>query len=351
MTLQIETGANGTKHEAKNEKQRKTKSMIRPEWYGWVHEPTYIWKERNDGKWEQHINLAGGECRALGSIADSEPAHNGEREAFVRRVLDNGNLVINIKAIGGCTFEIPAQAFTPEPNAFWWSGHMPDEQEDIEERARVCGKMINEGWIPEEGWRLTLHGPISVEEHELGQVPRQLPMFPNSSKPGPSYVACVKQLLSEGQNVVAVRGDKTALDTYDGEVYIAASLLTWRAGIKPARDDNGNLYLTCISWKATDKFEKPSKIFRMDIEEENDRFGLCPICHREGNHLRDVFYCREHKLTWCTTSLFSAGPDDEAEWLRLGLSEFLDVEPYYNRDDSSGSERREPTASEAEPAL
>jgi hypothetical protein len=70
-----------------------------------------------------------------------------------------------------------------------------------------------------------------------------------------------------------------------------------------------------------------------------DCFGLCPICHETDGFANagksHVFYCREHKTSWCVgTNLFSSWREQTEEeqrriWNEIGLEEFEDVKPYF----------------------
>jgi hypothetical protein len=86
----------------------------------------------------------------------------------------------------------------------------------------------------------------------------------------------------------------------------------------------------------------------------HDLFGLCPICHKTDGHAnvgrRHVFYCKEHKTSWCIGSnLLSSWREQTEEeqhriWNEVGLDEFEDVEPYlYPRGD------RKPNFEDSEP--
>lgn len=82
--------------------------------------------------------------------------------------------------------------------------------------------------------------------------------------------------------------------------------------------------------------------------EEVDYFGGCPVCHRNDGYRNagrtHIFFCREHQTRWIVGSnLFSNWRDEtkesqEAEYNKIGLGEFEEVEPVINPSYFEGGE-------------
>jgi hypothetical protein len=75
-------------------------------------------------------------------------------------------------------------------------------------------------------------------------------------------------------------------------------------------------------------------------DQQDDSFGLCPICHRTDGYANagksHRFYCLEHRTSWYAGSnLFSSWREEtEAEqretWERIGLNQLQNVVPYHH---------------------
>jgi hypothetical protein len=71
--------------------------------------------------------------------------------------------------------------------------------------------------------------------------------------------------------------------------------------------------------------------------EEDDYFGLCPVCHRNDGalnyHRSHFIVCHEHrKYWWIGSNLFSNWREEtEEDWKRTAdvLDGYEEVEPYY----------------------
>jgi hypothetical protein len=69
-------------------------------------------------------------------------------------------------------------------------------------------------------------------------------------------------------------------------------------------------------------------------------FGACPECGTQGPYTNagrtHWFYCSKHKTRWCEgANLFSSWrhetkEEQRAEWERIGIGEFREVEPVYD---------------------
>jgi hypothetical protein len=74
-----------------------------------------------------------------------------------------------------------------------------------------------------------------------------------------------------------------------------------------------------------------------DEVRQDDRFGLCPHCHRTDGFLNagrnHWFYCEQHRVAWCGGSnLFSCWKDEsETEQRRkfAKIEQYRDIEPFY----------------------
>jgi hypothetical protein len=77
-----------------------------------------------------------------------------------------------------------------------------------------------------------------------------------------------------------------------------------------------------------------------DMENFDDHFGLCPICHKTDGYANagrsHRFFCKEHKTSWCVGSnIFSDWRHQTEEeqrriWNEIGLECFQDVKPYFH---------------------
>src|SRR5262245_9394249 len=91
---------------------------------------------------------------------------------------------------------------------------------------------------------------------------------------------------------------------------------------------------------------------------QDDTFGLCPICHKTdgcANAGRShIFYCNEHKTSWCVGSNLFSGWRKQTEeeqrkiWNEIGLEEFQDVRPYFHprRAKADATRRRKAVSDE-----
>ena len=76
-----------------------------------------------------------------------------------------------------------------------------------------------------------------------------------------------------------------------------------------------------------------------EINEVNNHFGLCPVCHRTDGYANagksHIFFCKEHQKSWFVgANLFSSWRDQTEEeqrriWDEIGLEEFERVKPYH----------------------
>ena len=86
----------------------------------------------------------------------------------------------------------------------------------------------------------------------------------------------------------------------------------------------------------------------------DDYFGVCPICHKTDGYVNvgrtHVFYCKEHKVSWCAgANLFSTWRYETEEeqreaWDKIGLDAFERIDKPHGDASFEAYRREDPLA-------